>query len=146
MSNLDRLRARVQGYLTAAFNSVTLDGDGDFSVRSGSARVFVRPTATGPDPDSRTVVALWTILLRGVNDTPELWKHVAFHADDFLFGHLSLKRSGDGAVSIFFTHQLLGDYLDQAELEVAVAALVTTTDKLDDQLQARFGGTRFHEE
>ena len=36
----------------------------------------------------------------------------------------------------------LGDYLDEEELHNAVGAVVTTADRLDDELQSRFGGKR----
>jgi hypothetical protein len=41
---------------------------------------------------------------------------------------------------------LLGDYLDEAELAYAVAWLLGTANKADDELQSRFGGLRFHED
>jgi hypothetical protein len=145
MANVDILRNKVQMYLNSIFNHVSIDSDGDFFVRDDSAQLFIRPVAVGDSPDGPTVVHLFTPLLRGVNDGPELHKYIAFHADDYRFGHLSLHRSQDGEVTICFTHQLLGDYLDEPELGYAAVWMVRTADEIDDQLQALFGGRRFHE-
>ncbi|MDR2254314.1 MAG: YbjN domain-containing protein [Bifidobacteriaceae bacterium] len=145
MADIERVRATVERYLKSIFNQVTIDSDGDYSVRAGSARVFIRPEAAGSGPEAPTVLALWTILLRNVNAGPELYEHIAFHADDYRFGHLSLHRASDGGVTVLFSHQLLADYLDEPELGFATSALVRTADELDDELQSRFGGTRFHE-
>jgi hypothetical protein len=131
--------------LTSIFNSVQIDSDGDYSVRHDSARLFMRVVQPGDQDDSPTFVVLWTPLLRGVNDGPDLHKYIAYHADDYRFGHLSLHRNTDGTTSVLFTHQLLGDYLDEAELGYASVGMVRTADEIDDQIQAQFGGTRFHE-
>jgi hypothetical protein len=49
----------------------------------------------------------------------------------------------DGRTGILgFEHAILGDHLDAPELHQAVAAVGFTADRLDDELQARFGGKR----
>ena len=143
MGNVDQVRAKVQSYLAQDFSGVTLEGDG-FSLRHGSARAFVRVYEKGEN--GPVIVQLTVSLLHGVNAGPELYEHIAFHADDYLFGHLSLWRQEDGRLDIFLTHNLLGDYLDQAELGFAVGGLLGSGDDLDDELQARFGGVKFHED
>ena len=45
-----------------------------------------------------------------------------------------------------FSQRLLGDYLDEEELTHTVVAIAGTADILDDELQAKFGGKRFHED
>ncbi|MDR2379226.1 MAG: YbjN domain-containing protein [Bifidobacteriaceae bacterium] len=145
MGNLDQLRGTIQRHLQSVFNQITIDSDGDFSAQLGSSRLFIRPETAGSDDDAPTIVSLWVILLRNVADSPELYEHIAFHADDYRFGHLSLHRADDGSVTVLFTHQLLGDYLDEAELGFAATAMLHTADGLDDKLQAQFGGTLFHE-
>jgi hypothetical protein len=113
--------------------------------RWGSVHVFVRCRTYGKED---TVVSLSVPLLFHVPATPELFRHVAFHADDWYFGHLSVTQpdEGDDRVKLWLTHSLLGDYLDVEELKSALAALANTADGLDDELKQRFGGDRYHED
>jgi hypothetical protein len=138
------LKDKVQRYLTDLVGSVQVIPDGSYTVQSGSARVFVRchPWADGES----TIVSIVCPILFGCPASPELYEHVAVHADDYLFGHLSAQRADDGTISISLTHSLLGDFLDPEELKTAVGAAVTTADRLDDELKARFGGKRFHDD
>ena len=143
MGNVDQVRAKVQQILTENFSSVVIDSDGDFSLRRGSAQVFVRVWAReGSEP---TFVAVTVPLLLEVKPSPELFEFVAIHADDYVFGHLNASRRDD-SIDIFLSHTLLGDYLDEAELDSAVGVLLGVADKLDDELKAQFGGRRFHED
>jgi hypothetical protein len=136
-------RSKVQQFLTQNFGDVNIDKDGDFSLRHGSTRVFVR-TRSREEADF-TWVSIDVPLLLGVKETPEVFEHVALHSDDYLFGHLNAVRNDDG-LGIFLSHALLGDYLDEPELLRAVAGMLFTADELDDELKTQFGGTRFHEE
>jgi hypothetical protein len=136
-------RTKVQQFLTQTFNDVNIDRDGDFSLRHGSARVFVR-TRTRDESDF-TWVSLDIPLLLGVKETPEVFEHVALHSDDYLFGHLNAVRTDDGLM-IMLSHALLGDYLDEQELLKAIGGMLGTADSLDDELKTQFGGQRFHED
>jgi len=138
------LRDRVQRYLTDAFGTVQVGQGGTFSLQAGSARVFVS-CREWPDNDRR-LVHLAAPVLQGCTASPELFEHIATRADDYLFGHLSADREQDGTINVWFTHTLLGDYLDPEELEYAVGGVGGTADQLDDELKARFGGRRFHED
>ncbi len=133
----------MQRYLADLVGSVQLTPDGAYSFQTGSARVFVRCGAWGTDT---TLVSVTCPVLFECKPSPELYEHVATHADDYVFGHLSVSPQEDGTLMVMFTHSLLGDFLDPEELKHAVGALVTTADQLDDSLQARFGGKRFHED
>jgi hypothetical protein len=137
------VNAKVQQYLTQNFGNVNIDKDGDFSLRYGSARVFVS-TTTADDADF-TWVRLNVLVLTEVKETPEVLEYIALHANDYIFGHLSAYRNEDG-LGIFLSHTLLGDYLDEQELVRAVGAVLGSAEDLDDELQAKFGGKRFHEE
>lgn len=137
------LKEKIQRYLTQNFNNITIDRDGDFSLRHESARVFV--SAGSPKSADWTFASVWSPFLFGVKPTPELFEYVALHTDDTIFGHLYAHRTEDG-VTLGFSQRLLGDYLDEEELTHAVVAVVTTANDLDDELQAKFGGKRFHED
>ena len=136
------VRSKVQQFLTQNFNDVNIDREGDFSLRNGSARIFVR-TRTREGSDI-TWISLDVPLLLEVKETPQVFEHVALHADDYVFGHLSAARTDDGLM-IYLSHALLGDYLDEPELLRAVGAMLGTADDLDDDLKDKFGGKRFHE-
>jgi hypothetical protein len=132
-------RSKVQQYLTQNFNSVTIDKDSDFSLRHGSARIFVRTRTR--DSVNFTWISLDIPLLLGVKETPQVFEYVALHADDYMFGHLNAVRGNDGLV-IYLSHALLGEQ----ELLRAVGAMLGTADELDDELQTQFGGNKFHED
>lgn len=144
MGDVAAVKAKVQQYLTQAFNSVTVGRDGSFSLRNDSARAFI--SVRSKEESSPTIVSITIPLLSGINESPAAHEYIAYHADDYTFGHLSLYRQESGSVDVFLTHGLLGDYLDEAELGFAVGWMLGTADDLDDELQAQFGGKRFHED
>ncbi len=133
--------ANVEQYLTENFNDVTIDPGQSYSLRRGSARIFVRVN-THDDTDW-TWVTLEVPLLSNVKETPDVFEHVALHKDDFIFGHLSVIRTDKG-LDVLFSHALLGDYLDEDELVKAVGGMLIVADKMDDELAEIFGGSRFH--
>jgi hypothetical protein len=137
------VRGKIQQYLTQNFNDVNIDKDGDFSLPYGSTRIFVRTNTR--DKADFTWVNLDVPLLHEVKETPQVFEHIALHADDYMFGHLNAVRTDDG-LRIFLSHALLGDYLDEQELLRAVGGMLGTADDLDDELKTQFGGKRFHEE
>ena len=51
---------------------------------------------------------------------------------------------GDEGITVTFSHNLLGDYLDAEELMYAVGGVASSADELDDELVAKFGGRTFH--
>jgi hypothetical protein len=136
-------RAKVQQYLTQNFSGVTIDSDGDYSLRRGSTRIFVS-VRTHEDEDW-TWVALQVPLLFRVEETPAVFEHIALRGNEYIFGHLSASRTDDGLM-IMYSHSLLGDYLDEEELGRAVAGMLYVADDIDDELEKQFGGSRFHEE
>jgi hypothetical protein len=136
------LKDKVQRYLSEMVGVVQVDEHGNFTVQSGSTRVFVECRKLG---EERTAVSVFVPILLNCPPSQELFHYIATHAGDYLFGHLSAHER-DGTVDVLFTHGLLGDFLDPEELQTAVAILATVGDELDNQLQPMFGGQRFHEE
>lgn len=120
---------RVEVNSTAVF--VTVD----------SATSFVSPAAVFPDGPAE-VVTVTSPLLRNVPVTADLNAWVAAEGWRFLFGHVTLERNGEFC-DLNFQHRLLATRLDAEELDAAVVAVVGTADRLDDELQSRFGGERF---
>lgn len=136
-SEIERVRAKVREYLTAVFDDVSLDDAGECNISYGSAHVTIGVRVF--DEDS-TAVHIHAPLVTGATASPELFHYVATAADDYDFGHLGVVEEGDGTATITFSHSLLGDFLDDAELRTAVVAVSFYGDQLDDDLAARFGG------
>ena len=139
-SNLAAVKDKVQKILTNAFNAVEVDKEGRFSLRYESARLFVRVWERG----DRVLISLECPILFDVKPTPELFKYLALHGDDFIFGHLSASEGTDG-ILVMFTHTLLGDYLDEQELLQAAIGVLGNGNDLDDELQGQFGGEKMHD-
>lgn len=138
------LKDKVQRYLADMAGTVQVVPDGVFSLQSGSTRVFVRCLPWADTGNS--LVKVFAYVLQGVKPSPELYEYIALHADDYLFGHLSVAKLDDENFALMFTHVMLGDYLDPEELKHAVSGVLFTADRLDDELQPRFGGKRFQED
>ena len=121
-------------------DSIGIDSDGDFNFRHGSVQVYVRVQALG---DNSTYLSVWAPTNADVPVTPELYKYIV-DQNHFRFGHLVCYEK-DGAATISFTHQLLGDFLDPEELKVAASWWRRRPEDLDDQIKAKFGGRIFHQ-
>jgi hypothetical protein len=138
------VREKVERYLQDLVGELEGGPDGPFSFRKGSARVFVVVQSLA---DRWTLVTIQVGVLFYVPASEVLYRHVALHAGDLLFGTLSLRPTErPGYVDVVLLHSLLGDYLDREELNVAVQAIATAADAMDNQLQDHFGGIRYHED
>lgn len=146
MTTVLELRDKVRRIISEDIGSLDIDADGDLSFRVDSARVFIRCVEQElKGGGSRTLIFVTAPTIWGAPATPQLWQYVATHADDWLFGHMFAKLDDQGAVNIFISHCLLGDYLDPEELKAAVYGVVGAADGIDDEIKAQFGGVRFHE-
>jgi len=108
--------------------------------------VFLRVQDLGKSKDGepRTFVIVFAPILWGVTPVPELYEYLARQAPRSWFGNIQVDadKKTPGAVTLIYTHSLLGDFLDEAELAVVVSHVQTMADSLDDPLQKRFGGKR----
>jgi hypothetical protein len=139
-ANVLEIKDRVQRYLASA-TQVGLTEDGAMTFRHGSARFFIRVA----EHAGSVMIAVFCPLVFKIPPSPDVYKYVALHSDDYIFGHLSAFDTDEG-VRIDLTHTLLGDYLDEEELHWAVGAMANAADDLDDKLVAQFGGHVFHQE
>ncbi len=147
VGNRQQVVARVEEILTNHFDNVEYASDG-FTLRKGSARGFVEvysPAGNG-HREPPTFVRITVPLLQQVPETPELHRHIAFSAGDHRFGTLALVPDHEHGTCVFFKHTLLGDFLDDDELGYALGGMLEDADDLDDELQRKFGGVRFHED
>jgi hypothetical protein len=126
--------AKVRDYLST-FEDVDTEDDGSCSLQYGSARVYV---TTGTFDEDQSIVRVKAQCVSGAKASPELFRHVAtFQAD---VGHLTVTEEGDGTACIFFSHSLMGEFLNPAELRMTVVAVAYEADRLDDGLAEQFGG------
>lgn len=139
-ANVELTRSKVQKFLTA-LGPVTIDADGDYSLRAGSARVFV---GVSPHPNGEsTLVRVFSHVVEDVPLTPELYEFVATDWS-MVFGTLVVVKRDGGKGAIIMRETLLGDFIDAEELEYAVLGIAFSTDAMDNKLVSQFGGTVFH--
>lgn len=141
MADIEATRQRVQRMLADLFGRIEVDNEGDFTLRHGSARVFIRVTEGFGD---HTLVDVRSFTNMRVPPSPELFRYIATE-NHYVFGALRALEGDDG-VLVIFRQTLLGDTLDPEELRTAVIAVAGTADDVDDEIQSRFGGDRFHED
>jgi hypothetical protein len=138
------LREKVERYVADLIGPYEVNEWDKIHFRWGSAHVFLECMTYG---EEESVVFISIPLLYYLTPAPELFRYVGLHADDWHFGHLSVtENKDDDRLKLWLTHSLLGDYLDVEELKTAVAAMARTADGLDDELKAKFGGERYHED
>lgn len=128
------LRATIEGYLHEG-NIPFRDRGHRLSVRRGSSAVFIKPAKWG---DEHTVVELLSPVLTDIERSPELLEKLNELNMALYFGKAYWHDR-----SVWIAHNLLGDHIDRDELVAAVGMIGTVADKLDDDLKARFGGTRW---
>jgi hypothetical protein len=128
---------RVQRYLDERYGGFQHDPTWGFHGAFGSARVFVDVL---PVLDDSTAVRASAPVLSDLDLTDGLALRVAEVTAGSPFGaftHLSGRRE------LWFQHAILGDDLDQVELEAAIGIVASTADGWDDRLAEEFGGLRY---
>lgn len=106
-----------------------------FLVNVGSA---VAHAAVHPWGDDDATICTRAYVVMGVEMTPELMRYLLDKNDAMRFGAFGLDDDGD----IFFEHTILGPTCDREELKCSIMAVATTADRLDDEIVARWGGSR----
>ena len=150
MASVEQTAMKVQRILTGPMGlKVMLEGDHlrvAFHDASTYLSILVRDLGPSEDGEPRSVVLVTAPILWGVSPTPELFEWVAREGGSRWFGHVEVhdsKQEGqEGKVDLIYAHTLLGDTMDRPELETAMWSLLATADVWDDELQARFGGSR----
>jgi hypothetical protein len=121
--------------MLSPFEDVTVHDDGTCSLRYGSALV---QATVGVFDEDQAVVHVQARCVVGATPTPELYRWVATNRADV--GHFAVVDEPDGSATVLFSHSLLGEFLNPAELRLTVVAVAFTADRFDDELAARFGG------
>ena len=142
MATVEQVKSKIQGYLQK-HGSVTIDSEGDFAFEWGSTAVFVRVLDWG---DGDVVVNVHAPVAFNVPVTDELCADLLLERL-VVMGAWTIDRNDDNKKlgTIFFSIRLLGNDIDESELVHAIRAAGDTADGHDDQIVARFGGTRFED-
>ena len=148
MATVDQTMMKVQRILTGPMGlRISLQGNTmtvTFTDVSTRVNVTVQDWGTDKNGDPQTLVQLSCPILWEVDPTPALFEWIARQGGNFYFGHVTAydDSTSPGKVFLLFSHTLLGDYLDEEELSSAMWGVLTTADKLDDELKQKFGGKR----
>lgn len=140
-----QLKITVELWLSERFKGVEERDDGRLFVpRFGSTALFV--SVKDALQGSHVIVVLESPVLVDVPVTRELLEYVGYKSGVYLFGHLALVgHNGVGSTGhLIFRHTLLGESLGKAELILTAGLVAATANRLDDDLQVRFGGRRFY--
>jgi Putative bacterial sensory transduction regulator len=117
-------------------DELVFDGDGDVPIRRGSALYHVR---VGRQEPYRVEVV--SSVLSGVEESYELLQALNEINAGF-YGVQAYLRKG----RVIFSADMAADGLRSEELERACALISGCADKYDDELQAKFGGSKTFEE
>ena len=148
MADVDTTMMKVQRILTGPMGlRISLQGNTiSVSFTDSSTRINLNFTDWGTNKagDASTLVGVSAPLLWEVEPTPQVFEWIAKEGGKFYFGHVTAydDSSAPGKLFLMMSHTLLGDYLDEEELHWALYTLLQTADKLDDELQGKFGGKR----
>lgn len=148
MATLEQTMMKVQRILTGPMGLKVMIAEDMFRISwtDMSTHLYVRVVQWEKDQDGqpRTLVVITAPILFEVPATSELFEWVARNGGSRWFGHLEVHDEDEqpGQVRLYFSHTLLGDFIDQPELESALWAVITTADSWDDELQPKFGGKR----
>jgi hypothetical protein len=149
MATVDETMMKVQRLLTGPLGlKIGLQGDTIGVVfNDSSTQVHIRIIDWGKSKDGepRTLVRISSPLLRDVEPTPALYEYVVREAPRLWFGSIAAwdDTESPGKLSLTLGHTLLGDFLDEEELRLAMFNVLGSADELDDTLQKRFGGKRW---
>jgi len=134
---VEALRNKIQKYLSQKNLSYEVKPSGELWVREGSTVVLIVPY----DWNEQTLVSVMAPVALDIKKvSAELTRFLVEKNNDLLFGKFSLNSEQN---SIWFIHVLLGDYLDEEELFVAVAQVAITADEYDEQVSKMARGRRW---
>jgi hypothetical protein len=148
MATVEQTMMKVQRLLTGPMGlRITLAPNDSFWVTfsdsSASLQVRVRDGGKDREGEQRTMVLISSLIIRDVKPTPALFEWVARNGGSKWFGHIEVYDDKEpGTVYLLMSHTLLGDYLDQKELEGGMWTVLNAADAWDDELQKQFGGKR----
>ncbi len=115
--------------------AIVVDDRPVFFVNLGSA---VANTAVYPWGDDDATICTRAYVVTDVELTPELMKYLLLKNDAMRFGAFGIDDDDD----VFFEHTIVGMSCDREEVKSSIMAVVSTADRWDDEIVARWGGSR----
>lgn len=106
-----------------------------FLLMIGSA---IAEIAVLPWGDDDALINARAYVVSGAETTPDLMKYLLESNACMRFGAFGLDEDSD----ITFDYAIVGSGCDKVELRACVMAVVTTSDRFDDEIIARWGGER----
>ena len=149
MATVDQTMIKVQRLLTGPMN-LRIQMMGDFirvTFNDVSTAVHLRVIDWGKtkDGEPQTLVRISAPILYNLKPTTELYQYLLREAPQKWFGSYIIQDDQDnpGMLSVSAVHTLLGDFLDEGELNAGMYGVLWAADEQDDIMQKRFGGKRW---
>jgi hypothetical protein len=128
----DHVRAVIAAMQQTDPEQLTADGDGDISIRAGSAMVFIRVRENPP------LVDVFSPVLTGVAPSERLYGRLSE-----LTNRMPIGRLYCASETVWASVPVFGRDFQPAHLTLAVQVMTGLADELDDRLHGEFGGRRF---
>jgi hypothetical protein len=149
MATVDQTMIKVQRLLTGPMN-LRIQMMGDFirvTFTDVSTAVHLRVIDWGKtkDGEPQSLVRISAPILYNVKPAPELYEYLCREAPQKWFGSYTVADDNDnkGMLVVSVVHTLLGDFLDEGELNAGMYGVLWAADEQDDIMQKRFGGKRW---
>ena len=149
MATVDQTMIKVQRPLTGPMN-LRIQMMGDFirvTFTDVSTAVHLRVVDWGKtkDGEPQTLVRISAPILYNVDPNPALYEYLLREAPQKWFGAYMVADDNDnkGKLCVSVVHTLLGDFLDEGELNAGMYGVLWAADEQDDIMQKRFGGKRW---
>lgn len=133
---LATLRATIKKYLDEIFGFYLTDQHNNFIVQAGGTRVLIIPDDW---VEGQTVVKIMALINVNTPVTAELTKYLAAENNKILFGKFSLDSN---APVVLFHHNLLGDFLNRNQFELAVKIVLAVATRYGQEIEKEFGGSK----
>jgi hypothetical protein len=128
----DQVQAVVATLMKTTPEALSVDPDGDISIRAGSAMVFVRVR------DNPPLIDVFSPILTEVEPTEKLYVKLSDLTNRMPIGRLYC--TGD---TVWASVPVFGRDFQATHLMLAVQVMTGLADELDDRLHGEFGGRRF---
>jgi hypothetical protein len=141
MATVAEVQKKVHNILTSELGSVTTDKEGAFRFPYQSTVVNVSVEDFG---DNETLIKLDGLIALDSKSGASVYEWCNEQNIRIAFGTVTHIGSGKNNVTIL-KHAILGDFLDPAELLMALRGIVLLADDLDDKFISLFGGKRYED-
>jgi hypothetical protein len=128
----DQVSAVVAALLKTSPDALSVDPDGDISIRSGSAMVFVRVR------DNPPLIDVFSPILTEIEPTEKLYTKLSELTNRMPIGRLYCTSD-----TVWASVPVFGRDFQATHLMLAVQVMTGLADELDDRLHGEFGGRRF---